>query len=145
MPILGNDILKVEQLMTRAGLFVTLTAVSLGVFAVVYLARAVENYIRHLHKKSYLPFGSARFMIMTLGFILVADGAFIGFFFSERLPLEASWVTISAGLVLLIASAVMSLLPTMRQVRQIHEGGPRDEPPPAPDDRGVPNDRRESD
>ncbi len=125
METLANDLEPIEAF----GLYPTLAVVSAGVFALAQLARAVENYIRHLHKKPYLPPASPRFLISTAGYVLVADGFVIGGVFSHRLPLLVATLTISAGLLCLIASIVLSVVPYLRGRE------PRHGPKPAERDR----------
>jgi hypothetical protein len=119
MLILASDLTKAIDVLNRAGPLATLAAASAGIIVLAHLARAVENYIRHLHHKSYLPFASPRFLIAVAGYVLVADGFLIGGVFDRIFPLQASWITVSAGLILLITSAVLSVLPLIRQVREI--------------------------
>ena len=112
-----------------------LVIVSVGVFVLSYIARAVENYIRHLHNKPYLHYGSPRFIIATIGYILVADGFLIGTAFEVRLELHVATVTTLAGLLCLIVAAAMSLVPHIRQVRRIRED-PNPDEGDEPDRRG---------
>jgi len=117
--VLANDIQKTSHWLERAGLYPTIVAVSVGVFVLAYLGRAVENYIRHLHRKPYLPYSNPRFILTVAGCALVADGFLVGFVFQERLPLHAATVTTSAGLLCLIASLIMSIVPYVRQIRRV--------------------------
>jgi len=121
--LLANDVAKARGFFESAGLYSTLAATSAGVFLLVYLARAVENYVRHLHHKPYLPYSQPRFVVATAGYILIADGLVAGGAFPGWLPLWTATAAISAGLVCLIASVVMSI------VANIGEGsGPSDQP-----------------
>ncbi len=121
MPLLASELEKLREFLLDTGLYPVLVIVSLGVFVLSYIARAVENYIRHLHKKPYLHYGSPRFILATIGYILVADGFLIGAAFETRLPLGTASVTISAGLLCLIVAVAMSLVPHIRQVRRLRE------------------------
>jgi len=121
LPLLASELEKLREFLLDTGLYPVLVIVSLGVFVLSYIARAVENYIRHLHKKPYLHYGSPRFILATIGYILVADGFLIGAAFETRLPLHTASVTISAGLLCLIVAAAMSLVPHVRQVRRLRE------------------------
>lgn len=121
MFILASELERTSDLAEKAGLYPTLAAVSVGVFVLAFLIRAVENYIRHLHKKPYLPYANPRFIVSTIGFILVTDGFVIGGIFSQRLPLGTATMTISAGLVCLIASLVMWVIPAVRELRHLRE------------------------
>lgn len=122
MLILANDVEKLEEMLLEAGPYATLAVASAAVLFLAHLSRAVENYVRYLHKKPYLPFTSPRFLVMTAGFIAVADGALVALVFESRLPLETGWVAITAGIVLLLASAAMSVVPYIREVRKIRDG-----------------------
>jgi hypothetical protein len=117
MPILASDLTRVIDLLNRAGPLPTLALASAAIVVLAYLARAVENYIRHLHHKSYLHFASPRFLVAVAGYCLVADGFLIGGVF--EFPLPVATIAVSAGLILLITSAVLSVLPLIRQVREI--------------------------
>lgn len=121
MPILASDLTRGYDLLTRAGPLPTLALASAAIVVLAYLARGVENYIRHLHHKSYLHFASPRFLVALAGYCLVADGFLIGGVFDRYFPLPAATITVSAGLILLIVSAVLSVLPLIRQVREIRE------------------------
>jgi len=120
--VLANDIQKTSHFLERAGLYPTIVAVTVAVFVLAYLGRAVENYIRHLHRKPYLPYSNPRFILTVAGCALVADGFLVGFVFQERLPLHAATVTTSAGLLCLIAGLVLSIVPYVRQVRRLRAG-----------------------
>ena len=122
--VLANDIAKSSHFLERAGLYPTIAAVSVGVFILAYLGRAVENYIRHLHRKPYLPYSNPRFILTVGGCALGADGFLVGFVFQERLPLHAATVTTSAGLLCLIASLIMSVVPYVRQIRRVGTARP---------------------
>jgi len=128
--VLANDIQKTSHWLEREGLYPTIVAVTVGVFVLAYLARAVENYIRHLHRKPYLPYSNLRFILTVAGCALVADGFLVGFVFQERLPLHVATVTTSAGLLCLITSVVLSIVPYVRQIRRVRSGraGPDDAP-----------------
>ncbi len=119
MPILASDLTRGLDLLNRAGPLPTLALASAAIVVLAYLARAIENYIRHLHHKSYLHFASPRFLIALAGYVLVADGFLIGGVFDQAFPLPAATITVSAGLILLITSVVLSVLPLIRQVREI--------------------------
>ena len=119
MLLLGNDIEKMVQTMERAGPYATVAVVGAAVLLVVYLSRAIENYVRHLHKKPYLPYSTPRFIISTLGFMLVAAAFVVLGVFESRLPLHTGTVTLVAGILLLILSTVLSLRPYWRQARQV--------------------------
>jgi hypothetical protein len=121
MPILASDLTKAMDVLARAGPLATLAVAGAGIVVLAYLARAVENYIRHLHHKSYLPFASPRFLIAVAGYCLVADGFLIGGVFDLPFPLPVATITVSAGLILLITSAVLSIVPLIRQIREIRE------------------------
>jgi hypothetical protein len=121
MPILASEITKLQDVLLRAGPLATLALASAGIVVLAYAARAVENYIRHLHHKSYLHFASPRFLLAVAGYALVADGFLIGAVFDLPFPLPVATITVSVGLILLITSAVLSILPLIRQVREIRE------------------------
>ncbi|MBN2584473.1 MAG: hypothetical protein JXL80_15535 [Planctomycetes bacterium] len=121
MWILASELERFQEFLLDAGLYPTLAATSVAVFALSYMARTVENYIRHLHKKPYLHYGSPRFILATIGYILIADGFVIGTAFEARLDLHVATVTTSCGLLCLIVAAVLSLVPHVRQIREIRE------------------------
>ena len=127
MPLLASELEKLREFLLDTGLYPVLAIVSVGVFVLSYIARAIENYIRHLHKKPYLHYGSPRFIIATIGYILVAAGLLIGTAFEVRLELHVASVTLLAGLLCLIVAAVMSLVPHVRQVRRVREDAHLDE------------------
>ena len=127
MLLLASELEKLQEFLLQKGLYPTLAVTSLAVFVLSYLARAVENYIRHLHKKPYLHYGSPRFIIATIGYILVVDGFVIGTAFEGRLSLLVASVTTSCGLLCLIVAAAMSLVPHVRQVRRLREEAHLDE------------------
>jgi hypothetical protein len=112
---LANDLEKSDRFLEQVGLYPTLAMVSLGVFVLSYLVRAVENYVRHLHGKPYLHYGQPRFVLTTVGCILVVDGFVIGWVFQERLQLHVPWVTVSAGLLCLITSGALSVWAHLRR------------------------------
>ena len=120
--VLANDIQKTSHFLERAGLYPTIVAVTVAVFVLAYLGRAVENYIRHLHRKPYLPYSNPRFILTAAGCALVADGFLVGFVFQERLPLHAATVATSAGLLCLIVSLILSVVPYVRQIRRVRSG-----------------------
>ena len=124
---LAGELGELREFLLKTGLYPCLAVVSVGVFVLSYIARAIENYIRHLHKKEYLHYSSPRFILATIGYILVADGFLIGAAFETRLPLGTASVTVSAGLLCLIVAAAMSLVPHIRQVRRIREDAHLDE------------------
>ncbi|NLX58207.1 MAG: hypothetical protein GXY74_03855 [Phycisphaerae bacterium] len=121
MWILASELEQLQEFLIRAGLYPTLAVVSLAVFALSYMARAVENYVRHLHKKPYLHYGSPRFIIATVGYILIVDGFVIGTAFEDRLDLHVASATLAVGLLCVIVAAVLSLVPHVRQIREIRE------------------------
>ena len=125
MFILANELEKGGQFLESTGLYATLAAASAAVFVLAYLGRAVENYVRHLHGKPYLPYSQPRFVISTIGFILVADGFIMGVVFAQRVPLWLTSLTVSAGLLCLIVSAAMSIVQHMRQSARDRQGGGR--------------------
>lgn len=104
-----------SRMALNAGPYVTLAIVSVAVFLLCYLVRAVENYIRHLHRKTYLHYANPRFILSTAGFMLVADGFVIGGLFAERLPLRTAMLTVTAGLVCLLLSTIWSVRPYVRE------------------------------
>jgi hypothetical protein len=119
VPILaGEDLEKALQLLERVGLYPTIVLATVAVFVLAYLARAVENYIRHLHKKPYLPYGNVRFVLTVAGCAMVIDGFLIGGVFEGRLKLYVATVTTSAGLLCLIVSGLLSIVPHIRQIRR---------------------------
>lgn len=107
---------RLTDMALEAGPYATLAAVSVAVFLLCYLVRAVENYVRHLHKKSYLHYSNPRFILSTIGFMLVADGFVIGGLFAQRLPLRTAMLTVTAGIICLIIGAMLSLRPYVREV-----------------------------
>lgn len=121
----ARDIEKTSRFLERVGLYPTIAAVGVAVFVLAYLIRAVENYVRHLHHKPYLPYSNPRFILSTIGGILVADGFVIGFFFEGRLQLHVATVTISAGLLCFIVSVAMSVVPLVRSVRRVRSAARR--------------------
>ncbi len=100
-----------------AGPYATLAVVSGLVFLLCYLVRAVENYVRHLHRKSYLHYSTPRFVLSTIGFVLIADGFVIAGFFTQRLPLPTAVLTVTAGIICLIISLLLSMRPYAREVK----------------------------
>lgn len=108
-----------QQDLEDVGLYPTIVLAAVAVFLLAYLARAVENYIRHLHKKPYLPYSNPRFLLTVVGCALVLDGFLVANVFQQRLPLHVAAVTTSAGLLCLITSGVLSIVPHIRQMRRV--------------------------
>ena len=116
--MLANDIAEASRYLDRVGPYPTLAVVSLAVLLLAYLSRAAENYVRHLHKKPYLPYSNPRFILTVIGGVLIADGFLIGFFFEGRLELHVATLTLSGGLLCLILSGVLSVIVRVRDVRR---------------------------
>lgn len=127
MVLLASDITEWAHALEHVPVLPAVAALSVAVFVLAYLIRAVENYVRHLHRKGYLPYSNPRFILTTLGCILVADAALAGIFFEGRLPLGTATVAASAGLLCFIVSVAMSLVPYVREVRRLqHDSQPGD-------------------
>jgi hypothetical protein len=140
MAILAGETLEeFSKFVENVGLYPTIAAASIAVFILAYLIRAVENYVRHLHRKSYLPYSSPRFILTAVGCALVVDGFLVNLPFQERLSLHVGTVTTSAGLLCLITSDILSIVPHIRQMRRVGRrpaGGAA--PPTDYDDRSEP-------
>ncbi len=126
--------LLAQQSIEQLGLYPTIALATVGVFVLAYLIRGVENYIRHLHGKTYLPFAAPRFLLTIVGCALVLNGFLISSIFQQRLPLHAAAVTTSCGLLCLIASGVWSIVPHIRQMRRLGRGPSGNQPPSDYDD-----------
>ena len=135
-----QDLEKTGQFLEEVGLYPTVVLAAVAVFLLAYLARAVENYVRHLHKKSYLPYTSPRFLLTVAGCALVLDGFLVANVFQQRLPLHVAAVTTSAGLLCLITSSILSIVPHIRQMRRLGRRPPGSLPPTDYDNGSEPPD-----
>jgi hypothetical protein len=115
----ARDLERTSHFLEEVGLYPTIALVTVGVFVLAYVIRGAENYVRHLHGKSYLAFASPRFILTVIGCALVANGFIVWSVFVDRLPAHAAPVTTSAGLLCLIASLAWSIALHVRRIRRI--------------------------
>jgi hypothetical protein len=113
-----SELEKANRLLESAGLYPTLVLAGLAVVVLALVLRLLENAVRHLHGKPYLPLASPRFILTVAGCALVVDGFLLAVVFESRLPLYVATVTTSAGLLCLIASAALSVAASMRRQGQ---------------------------
>ena len=117
----ARDLEKTSDFLEQVGVYPTLALVTVGVFVVAYVIRGAENYVRHLHGKSYLAFANPRFVLTVIGCALVADGFVVWSVFVDRLEVHVAPVTTSAGLLCLIASLAWSIALHVRRLRHLGE------------------------
>ena len=114
----ARDLEKTSHFLEEVGLYPTIAMVTVGVFVLAYVIRGAENYVRHLHGKSYLAFANPRFILTVIGCALVADGFVVWSVFVDRLPAHVAPVTTSSGLLCLIASLAWSISVHVRRIRR---------------------------